>query len=207
MLSPYERMAELAAARRRFALATVVRTHGSTPQVVGAKLVVTDAEDERPFGTLGGGCVEADAILSARGVLASGDRSLREYQLTEDLAWNTGLVCGGTMWILAERGDTALRCGGHDVLEAGSGREALELAREHEGEIDVLVSDVVMPGMSGPSLARELVEMRPRLRVLFLSGHADDRVLNIDDPPFEWTFLQKPVTTAELDDKLREVIG
>jgi xanthine dehydrogenase accessory factor len=118
MSSPYDRMAELAAAGRRFALATVVRTHGSTPQVVGAKLVVTDVESERPFGTLGGGCVEADAILSARGVLASGGRSLREYQLTEELAWNTGLVCGGTMWILAERDDLAFRCDEEDLLEA-----------------------------------------------------------------------------------------
>jgi xanthine dehydrogenase accessory factor len=118
MVSLYERMAELAAEDRRFALATVVRTHGSTPQVVGAKLLVTDREAERPVGTLGGGCVEADAILSARGVLATGTRSLREYQLTEDLAWNTGLVCGGTMWILAERDEMALRCDGHDVLEA-----------------------------------------------------------------------------------------
>jgi xanthine dehydrogenase accessory factor len=116
MISPYERMAELAASGRRFALATVVRTHGSTPQTIGAKLIVTDDEHERPFGTLGGGCVEADAILAARNVLTNGGRSLREYQLTEDLAWNTGLVCGGTMWILAERGDLAAKCGDEDVL-------------------------------------------------------------------------------------------
>ena len=118
MPSIYERMAALAAAGRRFAVATVVRTHGSTPQVVGAKLIVTDVESDRPVGTLGGGCVEADAILSARDVLLTGERSLREYQLTEDLAWNTGLVCGGTMWILAERDEAALQCGGHHVLEA-----------------------------------------------------------------------------------------
>ena len=118
MPSTYERMGELAAAGRRFSVATVVRTHGSTPQVVGAKLVVTESETERPFGTLGGGCVEADAILSARGVLANSGRSLREYRLTEDLAWNTGLVCGGTMWILAESDELALRVGGQDVLEA-----------------------------------------------------------------------------------------
>jgi xanthine dehydrogenase accessory factor len=85
-------------------VATVVRTLGSTPQVVGAKLVLTVAEGERPLGTLGGGCVEADAIDAAKQVLAGQPASLREYQLTEELAWNTGLVCGGTMWILAERG-------------------------------------------------------------------------------------------------------
>lgn len=113
--SPYTRMAELAASGRPFAVATVVRTHGSTPQTIGAKLVVS-ADDERPFGTLGGGCVEADAIEAAREVLETGGRSLREYRLTEDLAWSTGLVCGGTMWILAERGDLALSCEGRDML-------------------------------------------------------------------------------------------
>jgi xanthine dehydrogenase accessory factor len=124
MSSPYVRMAELAVAGRRFSVATVVRTHGSTPQVVGAKLVVTDVESERPFGTLGGGCVEADAILSARAVLAGAGRSLREYRLTEELAWNTGLVCGGTMWILAERGEAALECDGRSVMEAAAAAAA-----------------------------------------------------------------------------------
>ena len=104
MISPYERMQELAGAGVPFAVATVVRTQGSTPQVVGAKLILTGRAAERPFGTLGGGCVEADAIDAATGVLAGQPASLREYQLTEELAWDTGLVCGGTMWILAERG-------------------------------------------------------------------------------------------------------
>jgi xanthine dehydrogenase accessory factor len=112
-------MAELEQARRPFAVATVVRTHGSTPQVVGAKLVVTDGDERgKAAGTLGGGCVEADAILAARKVLREGGRSLRAYELTEDLAWNTGLVCGGTMWILAERGEDALSNGGGSVLPA-----------------------------------------------------------------------------------------
>ncbi len=108
-------MAQLRADGRRFAVATVVRTLGSTPQVAGAKLVL---DDEDGFvGTLGGGCVEADAMIASRDVLAHGGQSLRAYELTEDLAWNTGLVCGGTMWILAERGDEALRAEGRDVLD------------------------------------------------------------------------------------------
>jgi len=117
MTSLYARMAELMRARRPFALATVVRTHGSTPQVVGAKMVVVDDEPGQSAGTLGGGCVEADAILAAREVLASGHRSLRAYELTEDLAWNTGLVCGGTMWILAEPGPDALAVAGQSVVD------------------------------------------------------------------------------------------
>ena len=140
-MSPFARMAELAALGRPFAVATVVRTHGSTPQVIGARLIVTGDEAERPFGTLGGGCVEADAILAAREVLANGGCTLREYQLTEDLAWNSGLVCGGTMWILAERGDAALSCGEGTAFEAiseatrGGNAVAIitRLARERRG--------------------------------------------------------------------------
>lgn len=114
--SLYERMADLAARGVPFAVATVVRTQGSTPQVVGARLVVTSDPAERPVGTLGGGCVEADAILSARQVLRDGPRTLHLHQLTEELAWNTGLVCGGTMWVLAERQEDALVCAGEDQL-------------------------------------------------------------------------------------------
>jgi xanthine dehydrogenase accessory factor len=104
MASPFARIHELASTGVPFAVATVVRTQGSTPQVVGAKLILTADRSARPFGTLGGGCVEADAIDAATQVLGGQPASLRQYQLTEELAWNTGLVCGGTMWILAEGG-------------------------------------------------------------------------------------------------------
>src|SRR2546428_8589225 len=89
-------MAELEREGRRFAIATVVRTVGSTPQVVGAKLLVDDLG--RLVGTLGGGCVEGDAFVEAKRVIETGDPSLREYELTEELAWDTGLVCGGATW-------------------------------------------------------------------------------------------------------------
>jgi xanthine dehydrogenase accessory factor len=119
-------MAELTQAGRPFAVATVVRTQGSTPQVVGARLLVTDdSERGKAAGTLGGGCVEADAILEARRVLRDGGRSLRAHDLSEDLAWNTGLVCGGTMWVLAERSDDALSADGRSALD--------DLVRASEG--------------------------------------------------------------------------
>lgn len=110
-------MVGLRQAGRRFAVATVVRTHGSTPQVAGATLVLGEGEDVRAaVGTLGGGCVEADAVDTALHVITTGDPSLRAYELTEELAWNTGLVCGGTMWILVQRDDHAYTFDGVDVL-------------------------------------------------------------------------------------------
>ena len=110
----YTRMAELGREGRPFAVATVVRTIGSTPQVVGAKMLVDDLG--RTYGTLGGGCVEGDAFTEATRILAEGGSSLREYELTEELAWDTGLVCGGTMWIDIEPGASALSVGDRDLL-------------------------------------------------------------------------------------------
>lgn len=123
-------MAELEREGRRFAVCTVVRTVGSTPQVVGAKLLVDDLG--RLTGTLGGGCVEGDAFVEAKRVIATGEHSLREYELTEDLAWDTGLVCGGTMWISIEPGEHALHVDDRDllgdVLAASSGGRPVALA-------------------------------------------------------------------------------
>jgi xanthine dehydrogenase accessory factor len=107
-------MAELGREGRPFAVATVVRTLGSTPQVVGAKMLVDDLG--RTYGTLGGGCVEGDAFAEAKRIIEEGGSSLREYELTEELAWDTGLVCGGTMWIHIEPGAGALTVGGRDLL-------------------------------------------------------------------------------------------
>ena len=100
MRDTFERVIELERDGRRAVVATVVRTHGSTPQVAGARLIVDDRGGLA--GTLGGGCVEGDAISEARRLLAEGGSSLRAYDLTEPLAWDTGLVCGGTMWIQIE---------------------------------------------------------------------------------------------------------
>lgn len=135
-------LAELQRQGRPSALATVVRTHGSTPQVVGAKMLIADDEaGGRVAGTLGGGCVEADAILAAREVIAGGNRSLRAYELTEDLAWNTGLVCGGTMWILAERSEDAFDAAGQPMLD--------EIVRAVEGGPPVaIVTLLVREGRS-----------------------------------------------------------
>ena len=110
----YARMAELQREGRPYAVATVVRTVGSTPQVVGAKMLIDDLG--RIYGTLGGGCVEGDAFAEAKRILDQGGSSLREYELTEELAWDTGLVCGGTMWIHIEPGSAALTVGERDLL-------------------------------------------------------------------------------------------
>jgi CheY-like chemotaxis protein len=91
-----------------------------------------------------------------------------------------------------------LEAGGYCVLEAANGAEALRVAEQHAGRIDLLMSDVVMPGMRGPELAERLVARVPGLRVVLTSGYAEDAALT------GATFLQKPFTAAELAQKLRE---
>lgn len=176
--SLFHHMARLRSSGSLFAVATVVRTHGSTPQVAGAKLVLDDAGNF--VGTLGGGCVEADAILAARDVLAHGGRSLRAYELTEDLAWNSGLVCGGTMWILAERGDDALTIEGRDVLP--------DLVRAASGESQPLAIKTVMRRVDAKHrefVARsiETVDGAPTPRVMRLSDDTDQLVDVISGKP------------------------
>ena len=184
-------MAELEQAQRRFALATVVRTQGSTPQVVGAKLVVTDDDSRgRAAGTLGGGCVEADAILAARQVLRDGGRSLRAYELTEQLAWNTGLVCGGTMWILAERGEDALSGNGRSVLKdlarASAGGPPLAIAtllRKQGRAIDFagrMFVDAAGNAMAG-GLGETTLDERVSAAAVAQLPHATPRLVSLDE--------------------------
>jgi xanthine dehydrogenase accessory factor len=96
----FARMAELEREGRRFAVATVVRTTGSTPQVVGAKLLVDDLG--RLVGTLGGGCVEADVWQAAREVMESEKPRTLKFDLNQDPKYDTGLVCGGTLEVFVE---------------------------------------------------------------------------------------------------------
>ena len=94
---------------------------------------------------------------------------------------------------------------GYRVLEAGDGSEALRLAASHEGSIDLLLTDVVMPGMSGAELAERFLALRPGVRVLFASGYASDAVMRhgiTDGVPF----LQKPFEPDELVRRVRELI-
>ena len=95
---------------------------------------------------------------------------------------------------------------GYNLLVAASGEEALELASKHEGPLPILVTDVVMPRMSGPQLRDRLLAIRPETRVLFLSGYTDDEMIKrgvLDDGV---QFLQKPFPPEVLARKVREVL-
>jgi len=99
-----------------------------------------------------------------------------------------------------------LRRRGYDVLAVRSGEEALDLASQHEGSIDLLLTDVVMPGMNGAELAAILGRQRPQMKVLFASGYTDNVIVHHGVLEPGLAFLSKPYSSDTLAAKVREVL-
>ena len=99
-----------------------------------------------------------------------------------------------------------LRLHGYTVLEARHGIEALLTGAKHMGPIHLLLTDVVMPQMSGPEVAEKLVVVRPEVKVLYMSGYPDHPVFSKGGVDTERCFLQKPFTPSALAQKVREVL-
>jgi CheY-like chemotaxis protein len=95
---------------------------------------------------------------------------------------------------------------GYRVLEARNGAEAVSVVQQHQGKIDLMVTDVVMPGMSGRVLAANMVSRLPKLKVLYLSGYTDDAIVQHGILEREMYFLQKPFTADALSKKVRELL-
>jgi PAS domain S-box-containing protein len=102
---------------------------------------------------------------------------------------------------------TCLRSYGYRVLEASNGEEALRLYRETSGPIQITVTDVVMPGMTGVDLSKKLQSLSPSAKVLFVSGYADSVILRHGVLDSNIPFLQKPYSPSALIQKIREVLG
>ncbi|HKV70792.1 MAG TPA: MASE1 domain-containing protein [Gemmatimonadales bacterium] len=95
---------------------------------------------------------------------------------------------------------------GYQVLVAPNGALALDLAATHQGSIHLLMTDVIMPGMSGRVLADRFAVIRPDARVLYMSGYTDDAIVHHGVLTARMAFLQKPVTPAALARRVREVL-
>jgi PAS domain S-box-containing protein len=95
---------------------------------------------------------------------------------------------------------------GYAVFSAGDGEEALRIATSHEGEIDLLLTDVIMPGMGGPELFERIRQLRPGIKVLYVSGYTNDAIVHqgVLDPGI--AFLQKPYSPTSLVRKVKDVL-
>jgi two-component system cell cycle sensor histidine kinase/response regulator CckA len=101
----------------------------------------------------------------------------------------------------------ALQSRGYTVHEAGSGTEALEVMEETGGTIDLVVSDVVMPEMDGPTLLRELRKTRPDLKIIFVSGYAEDAFKKNLPENEQFNFLPKPFSLKDLATTVKETLS
>ena len=91
----------------------------------------------------------------------------------------------------------------YSVLQANSGHQALEVAANHPGHIDLLLSDVQMPLMSGPELGEALLVTRPDIRLMFMSGFAGGSLLVLN---YGWAFIEKPFVRAKLLEMINVVL-
>jgi CheY-like chemotaxis protein len=99
-----------------------------------------------------------------------------------------------------------LRENGYRVLEAGDPATALRIAKEQAQPVDLLVSDVVMPGMSGPALAERLIAGWPDLKVLYISGYAEEAIERQGVLPAGGALLEKPFTAEQLADRVCQAL-
>ena len=126
--------------------------------------------------------------------LGTGDRGTETILLVEDEDGVRALV----KQVLSRQGYT--------VIETRHGQEALEKFERHAGPIPLLLTDVVLPQMSGRELAERLKALHPEIKVLYMSGYTDDAILRHGVIDQETAFLQKPFTTSVLARKVREVL-
>jgi CheY-like chemotaxis protein len=100
-----------------------------------------------------------------------------------------------------------LRTRGYQVLVSTKGDEALQLARSHAGPIELVIADVILPEVGGPDVVRQVQQLRPGIRALFISGYADEAVLRHGMVEPGMMFLSKPFMPEELARKVRDVLA
>ena len=101
----------------------------------------------------------------------------------------------------------ALSAMGYRVLETEDPEQRLSVCASHDGPIDLLLTDVVMPQMSGPMVAEKIVALRPDIKVLYMSGYTDDAIVHHGVLSQEMPFIQKPFSPPALRRKIREVLA
>ena len=132
-------------------------------------------------------------------------RTIRIDERASLTGWETVLLVEDETPVRKSEQEFLVRCG-YNVLEAENGEDAVRVAREFSGPIQLMITDVVMPKMSGARLAAELATPRPEMKVLFVSGYAEKTVLRHGQIDVAAHFLQKPFSLKALSRKIRELL-
>jgi len=150
---------------------------------------------------------QATATVDGDTITVSAPKGAADNQDTPDLTGKSAVV------LLVEDEEAVRRGGkrmletrGYTVHEAGSGVEALDIMEELEGEVDIVVSDVVMPEMDGPTLLTELRKKYPDLKFIFVSGYAEDAFARNLPADAKFGFLPKPFSLKQLAVAVREML-
>jgi two-component system cell cycle sensor histidine kinase/response regulator CckA len=136
---------------------------------------------------------QAEANHESRNSSAETAFSGETVLVVEDAEPLRGLVC------------EVLIASGCSVLFARDGREASRIVSERKGAIDLLLTDVIMPGMSGPALAKQVRSLRPQTKILYMSGYSGEFLPDMLAPGV--SFIQKPFTLADLSRKIRKMLA
>jgi len=167
--------------------------HVATAQEIAREIAAErSAETEAPAGTVGGAVATPEQSKRAASADLTGEGTIL---LVEDEEGLRQLNARG----LASRGYT--------VLEAGNGVEAIDVLEKSDGQVDLVVSDVVMPEMDGPTLLRELRTRNPTLKIIFVSGYAEDAFQKHLPADGQFAFLAKPFTLKQLVNAVKETMA
>ncbi|MBZ9788921.1 response regulator [Rhizobium sp. 3T7] len=147
---------------------------------------------------------EGDAVTPAIGARA--EQAPAPAEQPEDLTGSAVILLVEDEEAVRRGGKRMLETRGYTVYEAGSGVEALDIMDELEGKVDIVVSDVVMPEMDGPSLLRELRKNYPDLKFIFVSGYAEDAFARNLPPDSKFGFLPKPFSLKQLAVVVKETL-
>ena len=127
--------------------------------------------------------------------------------------WNDEPGAAGTVLVVEDEVSVrrlacrVLRARGYRVLEASDGREALRLLHQHEAPVDLVVTDIIMPGLSGPALVERLLLEEPDVKVLYITGYSEEAIRQQGVLPAGGALLEKPFTAHQLADRVRGILA
>jgi CheY-like chemotaxis protein len=163
--------------------------------------------------TQNGGTIEVESAPGQGTAFKIGIPAVEASEEAVEAQPPVAAASGGTETILLAEDESIVRRfiysvltqRGYRILEAATGDEAARCSSEYQGTIDLLLTDVVMPGMNGAQLAERIAAARPVIKVLFMSGYTEDAVFN-DRLRCGAEFLQKPMTPDVLLAKVRQLL-